>query len=265
MHLRVSDGAPIWCHQAGTGDAVVLLHGLADDHRLWRHQLPVLAERWRVLAIDLRGHGRSAKRPLPSSVGRLAEDIVDVLDALGIERAAVIGLSMGGGVAQAVALARPDRVAALGLVSTSPTFPASTRQRFLQRAEIAEREGIAGLVDAMVARWFTPAFAAEHPGIVEETRLTVAANDPLAFAAACRVNASRDWVGRLGEIEVPVLFVGGSDDPAEPGAAAGLYRRHLPDVRVELVDGASHLLPLERPDVLAAHLVGIAQRAFVTG
>ena len=114
---------------------------------------------------------------------------------------------------------------------------------------------MAAVLDATVPRWFTPAFAAGHPAEVARTERTVLANDPAAFAAASRANAERDWSGRLGEIRCPVLFVGGDRDPADPERAAATFRARLPDVRVEIVSGASHLVPVEAPDVFAALLL----------
>ena len=245
----------LWYRHEGTGPAVVLLHGLADTHDLWRHQLGPLAEHHRVIAFDLRGHGRSPFDGADFSLGDLAADVGQALADLGVERAVVAGLSMGGGVAQVLAIERPDLVTALVLVSTSSEFPPATRDRFLMRAALAEREGMAAVVDATVPRWFTSRFAARQPDEVDRTRRSVLAIDPRAFAAASRANAARHLTDRLSRIRCPVLFVGGSDDPAEPQRALEIYRRRLSALRWELLDGASHLVPVEQPDRFNAILL----------
>lgn len=227
----------------------MLLHGLGDTHDLWRHQLEPFSRRHRVIAVDLRGHGRSPWDGGDYALEDLASDVRSVMTDAGIERTVVIGLSMGGGVAQTLAVMHPECVGALVLVSTSSEFPIETRERFLTRAARAEAEGMAAVVDATVPRWFTPAFTATHPEEVERTRRSVLDIDPRAFAAASRANAVRDLTRHLRSITCPVLFVAGADDPARPQRALEIYRRELPDLRgAEILDGTSHLVPVEAPE-----------------
>lgn len=238
----------LWFRQDGSGRPVVLLHGLGDTHDLWRHQIPALAERYRVVAIDLRGHGRSALGETPFDLDAMADDVRRTIDALELDEPMVVGLSMGGGVAQTLAIRAPGLLSALALVSTSSEFPDATRQRFLSRGALAERHGMAAVVDATVPRWFTPDFAERHPDEVERTRRSVLAIDPAAFAAASRANADRNLTADLRSIQLPVLFVGGAADPADPARALAIYRRELPDLRWEIIPDTSHLVPVEAPD-----------------
>jgi 3-oxoadipate enol-lactonase len=177
----------------------------------------------------------------------MAEDVRTTLAELEVSTAALAGLSMGGGVAQALTIRHPDLVRALVLVSTSSEFPAATHRRFIERADRAERGGMTEVIDATVPRWFTPAFTEAHPDEVERTRRGVLAIDPGAFAAASRANAVRRFTDDLPSIECPVLFVGGAQDPADPRRAIGLYRQGLRDFRAELIPDASHLVPVEAP------------------
>ena len=244
-----------WADIRGTGPPIVLLHGLADSHDLWRHQVPLLAGSWTTIAVDHLGHGRTALPTGRLTIATMADAVAALVDRLATGPAVVAGLSMGGGVAQVLALRRPDLVRALVLVSTSSEFPAATRERFRARAALAEREGMAAVVDSTVPRWFTPEFAAAQPAEVLRTERAVLANDSAAFAAASRANAERDWTSRLGEIRCPVLFVGGDRDPADPARAAATFRARLPDVRIEILAGTSHLVPVEAPDRFAALLL----------
>jgi pimeloyl-ACP methyl ester carboxylesterase len=250
----------LWHERTGSGRPIVLLHGLSDDHGLWRHVAPAVADGAEVIAVDLPGHGRSGPIPDGATIGWMAAEVAALLDELDLRDVVLVGLSMGGGVAQTVAIDHPARIGALGLVSTSPRFPDATRERFLARAAVAERDGMAAVVDATVPRWFTPGWMATHPGEVARTTETVLATDPVMFARASRLNCVRDVTARLGEIRVPVLFVGGLEDPADPLRSAPEYEAALPDLRVELVPGVSHLVPVEAPDALVGPLRDLIER-----
>jgi 3-oxoadipate enol-lactonase len=237
-----------WAEIRGSGPTVVLLHGLADSHELWRQQVPVLEHRFRTIAVDHYGHGGTPLPPGRLTTAVMADGMAALIEAQDAAPAVAVGLSMGGGVAQVLALRRPDLVRALVLVSTGSEFPPATRDRFLARAAKAEREGMASVVDATVSRWFTPEFTRRRPDEVERTRATVLANDPGAFAAASHANADRDWTDRLGEIACPVMFIGGEQDPADADRSLAIYRERLPDLTVALVPDSSHLVPVEAPD-----------------
>jgi 3-oxoadipate enol-lactonase len=234
--------------------AVVLVHGLADDRSLWRHVAPRLAERYHVVIVDMPGHGESDAVPDGARIDWFADVVAALIDRLELAEPVLGGLSMGGGVAQYVAGRSRRRLRGLVLVSTSPVFPETTRKRFLDRADVAEREGMAAVVDATVSRWFTAAFDEQHPEEIEATRATVLRADPTSFARASRANAARDATPLLGSIDVPVLFIAGLDDPADPRRAEAIYRQQVRDLRVRLVPGASHLLPVEVPELFLAEL-----------
>lgn len=246
--------------RGGKGPPIVLLHGLADDHRLWRHVAPLLRARSETIAVDLPGHGRSGPIPDGASIGWFADEVLGLIDRLGLADPIVAGLSMGGGVAQYLAIAAPGRLRGLVLVSTSPVFPDPTVRRFTERADLAERDGMAAVVEVTVPRWFTPAFTIAHPEEVAATRATVLATDPVQFARASRANAARDCVDGLAAINCPVLFVGGLDDPADPARAVAIYRREVRDLTVELLPGASHLVPVETPERFATIVQAFVER-----
>lgn len=239
---------PPWADIRGQGPAVVLLHGLADTHELWRNQIPVLTARYRTIAVDHYGHGHTPLPHQPLTIEVMADGVAALLESLRVTTAVVIGLSMGGGVAQVLSLRRPDLVRAMVLVSTGSEFPRATRERFMARAARAEREGMASVIDATIPRWFTPEYARLHPDVLAATRRTVLANDPVSFAAASRANAARDFTERLGEITCPILFVGGEQDPADAARSAAIYGERLRDLEVVMLPNASHLVPVEVPD-----------------
>jgi 3-oxoadipate enol-lactonase len=246
---------PLWHTRTGTGPLVVLLHGLSDTHGLWQHVAPALADRYTVVAVDHYAHGRS---PLPEgelTTAVMADGVAQLIERLGLGPAVVIGLSMGGGVAQVLALRRPDLVRALGLVSTSSEFKPANRERFLKRGEKAVREGMSSVIEETVPRWFTAEWPAANPDAYRSVVETVLANPPERFAAASQANAERNWTDRLGEIRCPVLFVGGEQDPMGIEGVAASFRQHIPDARTEIVPAVSHLIPIQKPAELNAILL----------
>lgn len=238
----------------------MLLHGIGDSHHLWRHQMEPLSRRYEVIAVDLHGHGGSALPDSGVTLGDMAADVAGVLDELRLTSPVIVGLSMGGGVAQTIAVQNPSLPRALVLVSTSSEFPAATRRRMTERAARAEQGGMAAVVDETVPRWFTAEFTRRRPDEVERTRRTVLDTAPAGFAAVSRANAARNLTADLWRISGPVLFVGGEADPADPRRAAAIYEERLPDFEAEIVPEASHLVPVEAPDTFTAVLLRFLER-----
>jgi pimeloyl-ACP methyl ester carboxylesterase len=249
--IATVNGARMYYEVHGSGRAVVFIHDRAGSLEVWRAQVPALAATRRVVLFDSRGTGRSYSGPLEGgcTTELLADDVVALLDLLGIEEATLVGLSMGGGVAQMCALRHRERVAALVLVSTSPRFSESTRARMRGEADRIEVAGIRPEeARTMTARWFSPAFAEAHPEAVAAVCAGVLAYAPDVLAARSRANAERDFTARLPEITCPVLFVAGADDPMGPSTHANTYQLGLHDLEVRLIEGSSHLVPVEAAD-----------------
>jgi 3-oxoadipate enol-lactonase len=246
----------------GTGKAVVFIHDRAGSLEVWRAQVPALSANNTVVLFDSRGVGRSHWGSVDPdySTELLADDVVGLLDVLGIEQATLVGLSMGGGVAQMCALRHPERVAALVLVSTSPQFSESTRARMRAEADEIERAGIRRAVaETMTSRWFSQSFAEAHPEAVAAVCQGVLRCAPDVLAARSRANAERDFTARLPEITCPVLFVAGAQDPMGPTTHADTYSAGLLDLEVHLIEGSSHFVPVEASEefnrVLADFLI----------
>jgi 3-oxoadipate enol-lactonase len=234
---------------------VVLSNSLGATRSMWDPQVPALAERYRVVTYDTRGHGDSPAPAGPYSLDDLVDDLVALLDTVGAARAHVAGLSLGGMTAMRLAAREPGRVDRLALLCTSAkTDP----QGFLDRAAAARSGGTAPLAPAVVGRWLTPGFAAEHPELVGRLEGMIAAADDEGYAACCEVVAGMDLRADLGRIAAPTLVVSGADDPALPPEHQRLIADGIPGAELLTLGPAAHLANLERAlettGALLAHL-----------
>ncbi|MGN9789825.1 bifunctional 3-oxoadipate enol-lactonase/4-carboxymuconolactone decarboxylase PcaDC [Streptomyces sp. OZ13] len=240
----------------GPEDAPILVLGpsLGTTWHMWDRQIAELSERWRVIRYDLPGHGGAPAYPA-ASVGDLAERLLATLDQLGVQRFGYAGCSVGGAVGIELALRHPQRVATLALVAASPRF--GTADEFRRRGVVVRTNGLDPIARSAPERWFTPAFAAAQPAIVEWAVQMVRTTDPGCYIAACEALAAFDVRAGLGRIQVPTLVVVGSEDQVTGPAEARTLVAGIPDARLALVPGASHLAPVEQPaavtDLLAHH------------
>lgn len=257
---RVSVGdIDINYEQEGAGTDLVLIHGLGADLRIWDADVPVLARYHRVLRCDVRGFGASDKPPGPYSPQLFARDLSNLLSACDVRTAHVLGISMGGVIAQRFALDYPTRVRSLVLVSTSSEVAPQATAAWRWLADMVEREGFdAGSADA--SRAFSAAFAAQHPEVVADVGRRNAASDPRAYAAAARAMSDYNWTAELSSVGVPTLILQGLEDQLTPPGGSVKMSRKLPHARLLMVAGTGHNLPLEQPAVFH-----VAVLAFTAG
>ena len=236
----------------GSGLPIVLGHSIGMDLTLWRPVAERLANSYTVVRFDARGHGRSDKPPGPYRVEAMAEDLYGLLRALGLERAVVGGLSLGGSLGLALALAHPEAVQALILADTAVRFDVFTPEQWEARAQAVERDGVAPTVEANLDRWLSPAFRAAEPMRLEVIRRVYLANDPAGYAASARALGAVDLTPYLGRIECPALVLVGSDDALTSPETARRLQRGLPNATLVEIPGARHLSAWEQPDAVAA-------------
>jgi len=233
---------------AGDGTAVLLIHGLGSDLHYWDRHVPELARHHRVLRFDVRGFGRSDAPPGPYSPALFAADVNALLQAVGIGAAHVVGLSMGGVIAQRFALDFPKRVRSLVLVSTSSEVGPKSVAAWQRLADTIARHGFdARAADA--SRAFSPGFAAAHPEIVAEASRLTASCNPSGYVAAARAVSDYHWTADLSAARVPVLILQGLEDQLTPPGGSVKMSRAFPFARLLLVPSAGHNLPIEQPDV----------------
>ncbi len=198
------------------GPVVMLSHSLACSTVMWAPQLPALEAGYRVVNYDTRGHGASGAPAGAYSFDQLGDDAVALMDALGLDAVHWVGLSMGGMIGQNMALRRPERVRSLVLCDTSSRIPAEAAQAGEERIGIVRREGMQGVLNSTLERWFTGPFLAAAEDRVAPIRETILATPVEGFIGCCQAIRALDYTDRLGEIEKPTLIIVGEQDQGTP-------------------------------------------------
>jgi 3-oxoadipate enol-lactonase len=231
------------------GPAVVLSNSLGSTHRMWDAQIAALEERFRVVRYDTRGHGASPVPPGPYSIDELADDVIGLLDRLDIERAHLVGLSLGGMTMMRAAARNPERVDRLALLCTAAYLPPA--RGWTDRAALVRNDGTSAVAAAVVQRWFTPGYLAANTEAQQGYEAMVAATPAEGYAACCEAIAAMDQRAELSSIIAPTLAIAGADDPATP-----------PDLLRDIVDAVPHARLLVVPD--SAHLANAEQPGAIT-
>ncbi|MFI8192706.1 4-carboxymuconolactone decarboxylase [Streptomyces sp. NPDC085946] len=249
----------------GPDEAPVLILGpsLGTTWHMWDRQVPELAQQWRVFRFDLPGHGGAPAYPA-GSVTDLTARLLATLDGLGVQRFGYAGCALGGAIGIELALRHPERLASLALIAASPRF--GTADEFRQRGVIVRTNGLDPIARTSPDRWFTTGFAAAQPAITEWAVQMVRTTDPGCYIAACEALASFDVRHELARVGVPTLVLVGSEDQVTGPAEARTLVAGIPDARLAVVPGASHLVPVEQPaavtDLLVRHFSTAWQPAF---
>lgn len=234
----------------GSGETIVLLNSLGATLDMWQPQVVPLSTRFRLVRLDFRGHGgtpfETGADPARLSVDDLARDVLDLLDHLGIGRAHVVGVSLGGVVGMRLAYKWGDRLLRLALVSTAAKI--GTAEGWQERADLVRAAGCAAVSGPAMDRWFSPAFLADHPETVAGFRERFDACDPEGYAACCEALGRTDLREQVPEMYVPSIVLSGTEDEVTTVADAAFLEERLPNARKVLAEGAKHLLTTERAD-----------------
>lgn len=252
-HVR-ANGVNHHYELTGPADApvIVFAHSIGATLHMWDAQVAAFAGRYRCLRYDTRGHGGSEAIATPATVDDLADDMAGLLGALGIGKAHVVGLSLGGMTGQAFALRYPERLDRLALLSTSAEMD---KAAWRERIETVLRDGYEPFIDGvMVPRWFTPAFAAAHPDVVAGFRARLMANDTAGYTACANVIATLDLRGRIAAITAPTIIIVGAEDPATPVAMSERIRSLVPHAEMVVIPKAAHIVAVEQPDLVNFYL-----------
>lgn len=250
----------LYCQEDGPAGAptVLLLGPLGGTGELWAEQVPALAERFRVLRADHRGHGQSPVPPGRYRLDDLGADVLALLDRLGVGRTHLAGLSLGGMVGIWLAQNAPDRLHRLALLCTSAQL--GPPQLWADRAATVLAEGTGAVADTAVGRWFTPGYAAAHPDRVAPARAMIAATPPVGYAGCCAAIEAMDLRAGLGTVSAPTLVVATAEDPSTTPEHLRLIAEGIPGSRYVELAGCAHMPIVERPepvtDLLLEHFTG---------
>jgi 3-oxoadipate enol-lactonase len=240
--------------ETGPAEAPVVLLGssLGTTHAMWAPQVGVLAERFRVIAFDHRGHGESEVPPGPYTIDDLGGDVLELLDTLGVEQASYVGISLGGSVGLWLAENAPGRFHRFALLCP-PCSPADNAQMWTERAATVRAEGTQAITDATLGRWFLPEFTD-----VEAIRQQLLGAPDEGYAACCEALATTDLRGKLGDITAPVLLVTAEQDTSVPPETVIPLASEIPGAHLEIIENAAHLVSYSHPELvnplLLAHL-----------
>ncbi|WP_109474069.1 3-oxoadipate enol-lactonase [Ornithinimicrobium cavernae] len=232
---------------------VVLSNSLGSALGMWDPQVPALAEHFRVVRYDTRGHGRSPVPDGPYVLDDLVDDVVALLDRLDIRRAHFVGLSLGGMTGMRLAAREPERVDRLALLCTGAVMPPASS--WTGRASAVRSVGTGAVAEAVVARWFTDGYRQARPEQVAAHEAMVAATPAEGYAGCCEVIAGMDLTGDLAAVRAATLVLAGADDPAAPPAMMQSLAHGIPDARLVVVPQAAHLANVEQPDVVTEALL----------
>ncbi|MEU0950077.1 alpha/beta fold hydrolase [Streptomyces canus] len=231
---------------------LVFIHGVSDDHSSWDDVVSRLGPRFDVITYDLRGHGAAPTRPLVRTVDDFVDDLVELLDTQGVSAANIVGFSLGGLIAQRLAVRESPRVRTLTVIGTVADRTDEDRSRVRQRLAQIERLGPVGVAEQSIERWFTAEYLARHPEVRGDVLRRMDALDPEAYAAAYRVLATTDLAEDLPAIKAPVLAIAGEHDLGSPPRMSKLIAKAtggrcvvVPRVRHNLLQEAPHIIAKE--------------------
>lgn len=236
-----------------TAPVLVLSNSLGTDLGMWEPQMPVLAEHYRVLRYDTRGHGQSGLPPKPYQVDRLGRDVLTLMDGLGIDRAMFCGLSMGGMTGMWLGIHAPQRFSRLVLCNTAAKI--GTPEVWNTRIATVREGGMAAILNGVIQRWFTEDFVKLHPASVKLISDMLLATAPEGYCAACAAVRDIDQREAIAAIRLPTLVIAGAHDLATPAQDGRFVADTIPGARYAELP-AAHLSNVERVEEFTQLLTG---------
>jgi 3-oxoadipate enol-lactonase len=239
------------------GSPLVFLHSLGSDRNQWRPQIDALSPAFRILEVDTRGFGKSDAPTGPYTMKRLSTDVIELADMVGFDTFHLCGLSLGGMMAQWIAIHHPHRLRTLTLANTAAKI--GTAEVWNERGETAMANGVGSMVEVILARWFLPPFAARNPELIASLSVTLSATSAVGYAGACAALRDADLRDEVGAIKAKTLVIAASDDGATPPADLEYLHAKIESSRYHLIHNAAHISNLEAADEftreLRAHLL----------
>jgi 3-oxoadipate enol-lactonase len=241
------------------GPALVFINSLGSDFRIWQEVVPAFTSRFQVVLYDKRGHGLSDAPPAPYSIDDHTDDLIALLDHLRIDSAALVGLSVGGMIAQRAAVRTPHRVRALTLCCTAAKI--GTPELWEERIAAVEQGGIEPIADNILQRWFTPGFRDTHREDVAGWRNMLVRGPAHGYAGTCAAIRDADLRPDASRIAAPTLCVAGDQDGSTPAEVVQHTAGLITGASFAMIDGAGHIPCVEKPAELARLIIQHHQEA----
>jgi 3-oxoadipate enol-lactonase len=222
--------------------ALLFSNSLGTNISMWDRQMPILARDFRILRYDTRGHGQSSVSPGPYAMDHLADDVLALLDQLRIDRVHFCGLSMGGMIGMLLAVQAPQRLGKLVLCNTAPKI--GSAEQWNARIDTVRKQGMQGVVDGVLERWFTPRFRAASPSAIEFTKQMLLKTPVEGYIGCCAAIRDTDLRGAISPIHAPTLIISGTHDPVAPPSDGHFMEQHIPGAQYKELP-AAHLSNIE--------------------
>lgn len=235
----------------GQGEPLVCVHGVGSYLEAWEGVAERLSDRFRILSFDLRGHGRSSKVRGRYEIDDFVGDVLALADHAGFESFNLAGFSLGGLIAQRLALTHQQRIRRLVLLATVAGRNEEERERVATRLAALQAGDRGSHYDASLSRWLTEGFQERNPELIAKLRQRNAENDPECYAAAYRVLAQTDFGGLLDQIRVPVLIATGEEDAGSNPRMALYMHERISGSQLHILPGLRHSILTEAPEQVA--------------
>ena len=242
-----ANGITVHVAEAGSGPPLVLLHALGWDHRQWEHHFAHYAQHYHVLAIDVRGHGKTTVAPGPYSLELFRDDLLATFDALGIASTAVVGFSLGGMIAQYVAAIAPERVAALALISTVCRTDPALREVMEERIAANQAKGARAAAETVAKTLFSGPFREAEPEFLEKFYAWRVASPQDPIFDSMRATFALDICHALPRFRMPCMVVAGATDAANTPKNVARLADDIPGATFQTIADSGHLIPIEQP------------------
>lgn len=256
--MHTSDGL-INFERCGRGHPLVLVHGVGASLRSWDDVSEQLESEFDIIRLDLRGHGGSAPIRQPYSIDRFAADVIAVMDEAGVARADLVGFSLGGLIAQKLAVGWPERFNRIVLLSAVAGRTSQERQKVVARLDLIRKGGIETILGAAHDRWFTEAFVRAHPDVIEQRMAELRQVDIESYLEAYRVFGQTELVDTLHEIRQPTLVMTGEFDQGSNVRMAETMHRLIPNSELRILPGLKHSVLVEASAQISGHIRNFLQ------
>jgi 3-oxoadipate enol-lactonase len=234
---------------------VVLSHSLSCNLLMWNPQIDALNHYFHVLRYDTRGHGATEAPSGSYTLELLAEDVIGLLDALGMDRVHFVGLSMGGMIGQCLVLNHPYRLKSLVLCDTASIIPAEAQPVWQERLDKVRKKGMEALSDETMERWFTPAFLGQNSPMVKLIREQILSTPVAGYIGCVEAIRRLNYLDRISGIKTPTLIMVGEDDPGTPVSASETMHERIPGSKLVVLPLARHLSNAEQTEAFNAALL----------